>query len=204
MLHIPLKWKTVCNRTCVTNLFWLPPLTFRLPLLYNLTAEPLLWCIAEKWTSRLILNDLPQGGSCLLYFTGPFFYSFSSRNFLHHVSLWSKTQSAVPHLWHACCRCASQISWLSAPLCHTLMLCVWGKRLMQCVVSSNLNCCSPEMHCVCVRACVRQERDCCWVTMATGSAAMTGLCYHDRGHEDYSSVIVLNVESHNWMFFFFI
>lgn len=127
------------------------------------------------------------------------FYSFSSRNFLHHVSLWSKTPSAVPHLWHACCRCASQISWLSAPLCHTPMLCVWGKRLMQCVVSSNLNCCSPETHCVCVRACVRQERDCCWVTMATGSAAMTGLCYRDRGHEDYSSVIVLNVESHNWM-----
>lgn len=54
-----------------------------------------------------------------------------------------------------CCLCASQISWLSAPLCHTLMFYVWGKRLMQCVVSSNLNCCSPEMHCVyvCVSEC---------------------------------------------------
>lgn len=33
----------------------------------------------------------------------------------------------------------------------------------------------------------------------TGSAAMTGLCYQDRGHEEYSPFIVLNVESHNWM-----
>lgn len=39
--------------------------------------------------------------------------------------------------------------------------------------------------------------------MATGSAAMTGLSYHATGREDYSSLIVLSVESHNWMLFFF-
>lgn len=57
------------------------------------------------------------------------------------------------------------------------------------------------MHCVrvCVCQSVCPSRDCCWVTMMTGSAAMTGLCYHDRGHEECSPFIVLNVESHNWM-----
>ena len=124
-------------------------------------------------------------------------------------SLWRQIRTSPDashsHIWQICavsnwaCWCAdclltvcfllySNAVDVCLHVCVWACVCVFGGDvcvywLAQCVVSSNLNCCSSESHCACMYVCGcagvcdRQETArSCWVTMATGWAAMTDIC----------------------------
>lgn len=90
---------------------------------------------------------------------------------------WNTTQS---HTWQVCAVSNLDLADLSAPTLIYWNVCAC---VCVCVISGNINCCSSETVCACMCVGVselvpikEETVRSCWVTMATGWAAMTGFC----------------------------
>lgn len=118
----------------------------------------------------------------LLYSTSPAHIICALLVFLgtlttHTHRNWNTTQS---HTWQVCAVSNLDLADLSAPTLIYWNVCAC---VCVCVISGNINCCSSETVCACMCVGVselvpikEETVRSCWVTMATGWAAMTGFC----------------------------